>query len=167
MAGADFPARGRFRRSELHGTRGPDQPLPMHRHELSDAQWRQVELLLPIQRGPRAKRGDREFLNAVMWRIKTGAPWRDIPERYGPWKTIYNRFARWAARGVWELVFKSLQVEVDDVGSLLDSTIVRAHQDASGGKGGVDATLWAILEEAFPPRSTRSRPRPASRSKSR
>lgn len=139
----------------------------MHRHELTDAQWQRIELLLPVRQGPRTKRGDRNFINAVMWRVSTGAPWRDIPERYGSWKTIYNRFARWAARGAWEQIFKALQVDIDDAGSLLDSTTVRAHQDASGGKGGVDATLWGILEEAFLPKSTRSRPRPASRSKSR
>lgn len=84
-----------------------------------------------------------------MWRVKTGAPWRDIPERYGPWKTIYNRFARWAARGVWERIFKELQLEVDDVGSLLDGSDVRAHQDAAGGKGGSDSMLWAVLEKLF------------------
>ena len=67
----------------------------MHRHELSDAQWAKVKDLLPVQPGPRSQRGDRPFVNAVMWRLKTGAPWRDIPERYGPWKTTYNRFARW------------------------------------------------------------------------
>src|SRR5258706_10886678 len=139
----------------------------MHRHELTDAQWLQVEALLPVRRGPRAKRGDRNFVNAVMWRVRTGAPWRDIPERYGSWKTTYNRFARWAALGVWEHIFKSLQVDIDDAGSLLDSTIVRAHQDAAGGKGGSDATLWAILEEAFLPKSTRSRRPPGSRLKSR
>jgi putative transposase len=135
----------------------------MHRHELTDAQWQRLQLLLPKQRGPSAKRGDREFLNAVLWRIRTGAPWRDIPERYGSWKTIYNRFARWATRGVWERIFKALQIDIDDTGSLLDSTTIRAHQDAAGGKGGADATLWAILEEAFLPRSTPSRPRRANR----
>jgi transposase len=139
----------------------------MHRHELTDAQWLKVEPLLPVRPGPRSKRGDRLFMNAVMWRVRTGAPWRDIPDRYGSWKTVYNRFARWAARGVWERIFKELQVEIDDAGSLIDSTIVRAHQDAAGGKGGSDATLWAILEEAFLPRSTQSRPRKASLSKSR
>lgn len=139
----------------------------MHRHELTDAQWQQIEALIPIRRGPRTKRGDRNFVNAVMWRVRTGAPWRDIPERYGSWKTIYNRFARWAALGAWERIFKSLQVEIGDTASLLDSTIVRAHQDAAGGKGGPDATLWAILEEAFLPSSTHSRPRKVSRSKSR
>jgi transposase len=139
----------------------------MHRHELTDEQWQRIKALLPKRSGPPAKLGDRNFLNAVMWRIRTGVPWRDIPERFGAWKTIYNRFARWATRGDWERIFKELQVEIDDVGSLIDSTVVRAHQDAAGGKGGPDATLWAILEEAFLPKSTRSRPQRASRSKSR
>lgn len=134
----------------------------MHRHELSDAQWAKVVDLLPIQPGPRSKRGDRVFVNAVMWRLKTGAPWRDIPDRYGSWKTTYNRFARWAKRGVWERVFKTLRVD-DDVGSLIDGSVVRAHQDAAGGKGGSDAMLWGVLAEVFPPRSTRSRRPKANR----
>ena len=139
----------------------------MHRHELTEAQWKQIQPLLWSTPGPRSKRGDREFINAVLWRAKTGIPWRDLPQRFGPWKTIYNRFSRWAARGVWERVFKELQVNIDDVGTLLDATVVRAHQDASGGKGGPDAMLWAILEEVFPRKSTPQRPRRASRSKSR
>ena len=134
----------------------------MHRHELSDAQWAKVKDLLPIQPGPRSQRGDRGFVNAVMWRLKTGAPWRDIPERYGPWKTTYNRFARWAKRGVWEKVFKALHID-DDVGSLIDGTVVRAHQDAAGGKGGSDAMLWAALEEVFRPSFTPSPPARGSR----
>jgi transposase len=138
----------------------------MHRHELSDAQWARIVGLLPITPGPRSKRGDRAFVNAVMWRLKTGAPWRDIPERYGSWKTTYNRFARWAKRGVWQQVFKELRIG-DEVGSLIDGSVVRAHQDAAGGKGGSDAMLWAVLEEAFPQKSTRSRRPKANRSTSR
>lgn len=140
----------------------------MHRHELTDAQWPLVEPHIPRRPGPRGKLGDRNFINAVLWRVKTGAPWRDIPPRYGPWKTVYNRFARWAARGVWERIFKELQIEadVDDVGSLIDATVVRAHQDAAGGKGGSDAMVWAVLEEAFRRKSTLSRRRVASRSRS-
>ena len=138
----------------------------MHRHELSDAQWAKVKDLLPAQPGPRSRLGDRAFVNAVMWRLKTGAPWRDVPERYGPWKTTYNRFARWAKRAVWERVFKALCID-DDVGSLIDGTVVRAHQDAAGGKGGSDAIIWAVLEEVFPPKSTRSRRRRENRSTSR
>jgi transposase len=139
----------------------------VHRHELTEAQWKKIQPLLLKTPGPPSKRGEREFINAVLWRAKTGSPWRDLPPRFGPWKTTYNRFSRWAARGVWERVFKELQVDVDDVGTLLDATVVRAHQDASGGKGGPDAMLWAILEEGFPKKSTPPPPRQASRSKSR
>jgi transposase len=139
----------------------------VHRHELSDVEWKRVETLLPERPGPHSKRGDRQFLNAVIWRVRTGVPWRDLPERFGPWKTIYNRFARWAKRGVWERIFKELAIEVDETGSLLDATIVRAHQDAAGGKGGSDEIIWAVLEEAFRPKSTRSRRRAESPSTSR
>lgn len=139
----------------------------MHRHELSDADWKRIRPLLPVQPGPRSKRGDRDFLNAVIWRVKTGVPWRDLPDRFGPWKTVYNRFIRWAKRGVWEKVFKELAIEVDETGSLLDATIVRAHQDAAGGKGGSDEIIWAVLEEAFRPKSTRSRRRKGGPSTSR
>lgn len=138
--------------------------LDVHRHELTEAQWKKIEPLIPHRRGPAARRGDREFINAVLWRLNTGAQWRDLPERFGPWKTVYNRFDRWAKRGVWERIFRALQTRVDKVGSLLDATIVRAHQDAAGGKGGSDEIIWAVLEEVFLPRSTRSRRRKANRS---
>ena len=139
----------------------------MRRHELSDAEWKRIEELLPTQPGPRSKRGDREFVNAVIWRVRTGVPWRDLPERFGAWQTIYNRFSRWAKRGVWERLFKELAIEVDDAGSLVDATVVRAHQDAAGGKGGAEEIILGGLEEAFRPRSTRSPRRKGSRSTSR
>jgi transposase len=121
----------------------------VHRHELTDAEWKRIEALLPVRTGPVSKRGDRDFVNAVIWRTKTGVSWRDLPERFGSWKTVYNRFSRWAKTGVWERLFKELAIEVDETGSILDATIVRAHQDAAGGKGGSDAIIWAVLEEAF------------------
>ena len=65
----------------------------MHRHELSDAEWKRVERLLPVRTGPVSKRGDRDFVNAVIWRARTGVAWRDLPERFGSWKTVYNRFS--------------------------------------------------------------------------
>jgi len=139
----------------------------VHRHELTDAEWKRIEALLPTRPGPPSRRGDRDFINAVIWRVKTGVPWRDLPERFGVWKTVYNRFDRWAKRGHWERIFKALAIEVDETGSLIDATIVRAHQDAAGGKGGSDAIIWAALEEAFLPRSTRSRRRKAGPSTSR
>src|SRR5579863_5347354 len=140
----------------------------MHRHALTDAQWRRLQRVLPRQRaGPAAMRGDRLFIEAVLYRAKTGSPWRDLPERFGPWKSVYNRFSNWARRGHWAAIFQALQVRVDETGSIVDGSVVRAHQDASGGKGGSNEMLWAALEEAFQPSSTPSSTRKAGRSKSR
>jgi transposase len=109
----------------------------MHRHALTDEQWEQVEAVIPEQkRGPAATLGDRSFLDAVIYRARTGIPWRDLPERFGPWKSVYNRFRNWSLRGVWEQVFKALRVEADEEGCIVDGTVIRAHQDASGGNGG-------------------------------
>jgi transposase len=101
-------------------------------------------------------RGDRLFIEAVLYRAKTGSPWRDLPERFGPWKSVYNRFANWARQGHWAAIFRELQYEIDDTGSIVDGSVVRAHQDASGGKGGSNEMLWAALEEVFRPSSTPS-----------
>lgn len=129
----------------------------MHRHALTDEQWRRLQAILPKQKaGPEAIRGDRLFIEAVLFRAKTGLPWRDLPERFGPWKSVYNRFSNWAKKGHWATIFKELQFEVDETGSIVDGSVVRAHQDASGGKGGSDAMLWAVLEEVFQQSSTPS-----------
>jgi transposase len=140
----------------------------MRRHALTEEQWRRLQKVLPEQKtGPESTLGDRLFIEAVLFRAKTGMPWRDLPERFGPWKSIYNRFNNWAKKGHWELIFKELQLEIDEVGSIVDGSVVRAHQDASGGKGGSDAMLWAVLEEVFQPSSTPSSTRKAARSTSR
>jgi transposase len=75
-------------------------------------------------------------------------------ERFGPWKSVYNRFSNWAKKGHWATIFKELQLEVDETGSIVDGSVIRAHQDASGGKGGSNAMLWAVLEEVFQQSST-------------
>jgi len=138
-----------------------------HRYALTDAQWRRLQRVLPKQpSGPASHLGDRLFIEAVLFRDKTGLPWRDLPERFGPWKSVYNRFANWARRGHWAAIFKELQLEVDETGSIVDGSVVRAHQDASGGKGGSSATLWVVLEEASPPKSTPSSPSKAGHSTS-
>ena len=103
----------------------------------------------------------------MLYRAKTGVPWRDLPERFGPWKSVYNRFANWARKGHWETIFRELQDEVDEVGSIVDGSVVRAHQDAAGGKGGSDAMLWDVLEEVFLRSSTPSSTPKAARSTSR
>lgn len=140
----------------------------MHRHALTDAQWKRLEPLLPRRpQGRKATLGDRLFVEAVLFRAKTGLPWRDLPERFGPWKSVYNRFANWAAKEHWSAIFRELQLEIDETGSILDGSVVRAHQDASGGKGGSNEMLWAALEEVFLPSSTPSSTRSRGRSTSR
>ena len=132
----------------------------MRRHALSDKEWEKLEPLLDASRpGPKPKIGDREFINAVLYRAKTGIPWRDLPVRFGPWKSVFNRFNRWSKAGVWEVMFAALSIELDEEdeeGSIVDATIVRAHLDAAGGKGGSKEMLWDTLAEAFQRRSTPS-----------
>lgn len=129
----------------------------MHRHALTDEQWGRLQSHLPWRAaGRKAARGDRLFVEAVVFRARTGIPWRDLPERFGPWKSVYNRFSNWAAKDAWAQIFRELHVDVDERASIVDGTIVRAHQDASGGKGGSKAMRLDILEEAFRPSSTRS-----------
>ena len=122
-----------------------------------------------MRRGPHSKRGDRDFINAVVWKVKTGVQWRDLHERFGSWKTVYNRFYRWAHAGRWEAIFNELRLKVDpdELGSLVDASVVRAHQDAAGGKGGSEEMLWGVLEEVFQQRFTPSQRRAVSRSTSR
>lgn len=104
----------------------------MQRHEISEREWKAIRARWPQRRGPRVEASDRAFINAVVWIAKTGAPWRDVPECYGPWKTIYNRFRSWAARDGWMQVFQeSVALNAGCIGGILDASIVRAHQDAA------------------------------------
>ena len=107
----------------------------MRRFELSDEQWQQVEGLLPGPPGSPGRSGDnnRLFLEAVLWIVRTGAPWRDLPERFGDWNSVFQRFNRWAKKGVWQQVFDALQ-EPDLEWLMLDATIVRAHVHAAGAR---------------------------------
>lgn len=140
----------------------------MERHALTDQQWARLQPLLPWRsQGRKAELGDRLFVDAVIFRARTGIPWRDLPKRFGKWKSVYNRFRNWSVKDVWAQVFRELQIDVDDTASIVDGTTVRAHQDASGGKGGSNAMLWGALEEVFRPKSTRSSTRKAGRSTSR
>jgi transposase len=140
----------------------------VHRHALTDSQWARLRPLLPKKgRGPRSEKADRLFVDAVLFRAKTGLPWRDLPERFGPWKSVFNRFSNWSRKGHWARIFRELQLELDETGSIVDGSVVRAHQDAAGGKGGSNEMLWAALEEVFRPSSTPSSTRKRGRSTSR
>lgn len=93
--------------------------------------------------------GDRQFIDAVLWRAKTGCPWRDLHPRFGNWKTVYNRFRDWSNADVWPKMVYELMEGRQEANSILDSTIVRAHQHSSGGRGGVKKTLSADQQEAL------------------
>ncbi|MFC7666489.1 IS5 family transposase [Hymenobacter humi] len=107
----------------------------MRRYELKDADWARLAPLLPGKAGDagRSAADNRLFLNAVLWIARSGAPWRDLPERFGPWNSTYRRFRRWAQKGVWQRVFEAVQ-DPDLDWAMLDSTSVRAHQHAAGQK---------------------------------
>src|SRR5688572_15954623 len=112
----------------------------MARGDLTDKQWVRLERLLPpIPTMGRPPRDRRQVFDGIWWRARTGSPWRDIPERYGPWETAYTLFRRCQIDGMWARVLKKLQVKADAAGHLVwevsvDSTICRAHQHAAGAR---------------------------------
>ena len=113
----------------------------VRRHELTDAAWARIEPLLPVNTGPGGRwRDHRQVINGILWKIRTGADWRDIPERYGPWQTLYQRFRRWSTDGTWDRLLARVQTHDDAIGAVdwsavcVDSTIVRAHQYAAGAR---------------------------------
>ncbi len=110
------------------------------RGEMTDRAWAQIAALLP-QNGERGGqwRDHRTVINGILWKLRTGAPWRDLPERYGPWQTCADRLYRWRRDGTWERLLARVQTTTDAVGALdwevgVDATIVRAHQHASGAR---------------------------------
>ena len=106
----------------------------MKRYELTDQQWQRLEPLLPPERPPTGQpnHDHRIILNGILWVLRTGAPWRDLPERFGCGVKVQTRFSRWAKAGVWERVFQHVAADADNEDAMIDSTIVRAHQHAAG-----------------------------------
>lgn len=111
----------------------------MNRLVLSEEQWQKISGLIigrPDQKGSTG-RDNRMFVEGVLWIVRTGSPWRDLPEIFGEWNSVFRRFSRWSAKGVWQRIFTALSDDPDFEYLIVDSTIVRAHQHASGGKGGL------------------------------
>ena len=138
----------------------------MRRHELTDEQWGRLRPLLPPEKPGigRPNLDHRVVLNGILWRLKTGAPWRDLPERYGSWRTEYSRFRRWRLAGVWGKILAEVQAEEDARGNLdwrihfVDGTVVRAQQHAAGDKRGA-AFRRSVAAAAATPRRSTSGPR--------
>jgi len=110
----------------------------MRRYELTDTHWQLIEDLFPNQTMGRPRRSDRTVLNGIFWILCSGAAWRDLPERYGPWKTVYHRFRQWQASGLFDSILERLHIELDEQGLIdystwmIDSTSIRASRAASG-----------------------------------
>ena len=129
------------------------------RGEVTDAAWAVLAPLLPAN----GRRGQqwaehRPIVNGILWKVRTGAPWRDLPERYGSWRTVYARFRRWQRDGTWDRLLAHVQTKSDAAGEVaweisVDSTVVRAHQHAAGAR-----------KKGALPRVARPRERPARRS---
>jgi transposase len=120
----------------------------MRRYELTDDQWELIADLFPGQTMGRPRRDDRIVLNGILWILCSGAAWRDLPERYGSWKTIYHRFRQWEASGLFDRILERLHVELDEQGLIdyatwmIDSTSVRASRAAAGAP--VKKGAWAL-----------------------
>ena len=115
------------------------------RYELSDVQWERIKDTLPgrVEHVGRTAADNRQFVNGVLWVLRSGARWHDLPERYGKYKSVHTRFMRWARSGVWERIFADLVADKKNQYLMIDSTIVRAHQQAATGrkKGSEDKAL--------------------------
>jgi transposase len=127
----------------------------LSRGDLTEAEWRLLKDLLPPERGRknRPASDNRAIVNGILWRIRTGAPCRDVPEKYGKWMTVYQRFRRWSRAGVWGAVATALaQAMADNSRHSIDSTTVRGHISAAGAKGGLANRLLAARGAGSPVR---------------
>jgi len=125
----------------------------LSRGDLTEAEWSLLKDLLPAERGRRNRPAfdNRPIVNGILWRIRTGAPWRDVPEKYGKWMTVYQRFRRWSEAGIWEAAATALaQAMADNARHSIDSTTVRGHVSAAGAKGGLANRLLAARGAGSP-----------------
>ena len=128
----------------------------MSRYDLTDFEWRVIAPLLPNKPRGVPRVDDRRVLNGIFWVLRSGAPWRDLPERYGPRTTCYNRFVRWRRAGVWDRLMDAITVAYDGDIQMIDSTSVRAHQQAATTKRGVEIIVSVARGAVSRPRSTPS-----------
>ena len=136
----------------------------MSRYDLTDFEWRVVEPLLPNKPRGVPRVDDRRVLNGIFGVLRSGAPWRDLPERYGPRSTCYNRFVRLRMSGVWDRMMDAITAAHDGDIQMIDSTSVRAHQQAATAKRGIEIIVSIAPEAASRPKSMQSSTGKASRS---
>jgi transposase len=124
---------------------------------LNDVQWKRIEPYLPTDVRGVVRADDRRVISGIVHVLKSGCRWSDCPPEYGPSTTIYNRFVRWARRGIWENLFRELAGNGRSADTqMIDSTHVKAHRSAAGGKGGNTSRLLAVRAEGETRRFTHS-----------
>lgn len=133
--------------------------MARRRYELTDKEWLIIEPLLPNKPRGVPRVDDRRVLNGILWRFRSGAPWAEIPERYGPSTTCYNRFVRWRKAGVWDRLLAAVSAGFNGELVMIDSTCMRVHQRGATGKKGV----WRSLHGTFPGRPHDQAPRSCRR----
>lgn len=131
--------------------------MTRRRYELTDREWSILSPLLPNKPRGVSRVDDRRVLNGILWRFRTGSPWAEIPERYGPSTTCYNRFVRWRKAGVWDRLLEAVSKAYDGDIVMIDSTCVRVHQHAATGKRGIETmAAWDVPAAGLRARSTPS-----------
>jgi transposase len=118
----------------------------MSRNDLTDFEWRAIEPLLPNKPRGVPRVDDRRVLNGIFWVLRSGAPWRDLPERYGPRTTCYNRFVRWRKAGVWDRLMDAITKDHDGRVQMIDTSIVQVHQQGATAKRGIEIIVSADPE---------------------
>jgi len=120
----------------------------MSHHDLSEREWRIIQPLLPDRVRGVKRVDDRRVINGILWRLRTGSPWRDIPERYGPYTTCVNRFNRWRKAGIWQRLVEGVSKDYDGRVQMIDSTVVRVHHHGAQGKKKTFCPVaWVVHEE--------------------
>lgn len=138
--------------------------MTRRRYELTDHEWAIIAPLLPNKPRGVPRVDDRRVLNGILWRFRTGSPWAEVPERYGPSTTCYNRFVRWRKAGVWDRLLEEISKAYDGDIIMIDSTCVRVHQQgATGKKGLLRMAAWDVPAGVSPARSMRLSMRKAAR----
>lgn len=120
---------------------GSERSLAMARYDLTYYEWKVIQPLLPNKTRGVPRVDDRRVLNGIFWVLRSGAPWADVPERYGPPTTIYNRFNRWRKAGVWDRLMEAVIAAHDGKVQMIDSTSVRVHQQAAAQKNTLEALV--------------------------
>ena len=118
--------------------------MTRRRFELTDGEWLVIEPLLPNKPRGVPRVDDRRVINGILWRFRTGSPWADIPERYGPHTTCYNRFVRWRKAGVWDRLLEAVSRAFDGELVMIDSSSIRVHQHGATLKRGTQIAAWDV-----------------------